>query len=251
MEVENENTKEGFIKFQKALIKSKQGKDRKLLILSYLKIYSSISGHINVSINHLIKQIGYVPDRHKGRINSKVKDLLENLEKHGDIYILNSLNDLSHNDCFVIQIDEKSELFNPSKDFVILTQSEFDKIVASKSTCDKQDMLNVYINVKKFINFGSDSNRLCYPSHTTLCRDCHIKSTGAMNNIIEGLISDKLLYKYNSGMYKDSNGIMKYVNNFYALEDKVLKPEICDEIIKAHYSSQGVTIEKFIKNKDK
>lgn len=245
---DNEKTKEGFIKFDKSLIKGKRGKDRKLLVMAYLKIYSSISGHINFSLNHLIRQIGYTPDRHKGRINSKVKDLLLDLERYGHIYILSKINELSDNDCLIIQVEEKSELFNPSKDFVILTQSEFDKIVTSKSKCDKQDILSVFLNIKKFINFGSYTNRLCYPSHVTLCRDCHIKSTGAMNNIVDALIKDEIIYKYNSGRYKDSNGNIKYVNNLYALEDGVLKSDICDDIIKAHYLSQGITIERFIKN---
>lgn len=246
-EKKKENSNEGFIRFPKSILKDKPDKSKKLLVTAYLKIFSSISGHINISINHLIKQIGYTPDRHKGRINSKIIDLLKDFEKYGYIYILDKLDEISHNDCFTIQIEEQSELFNPQKDFVILTQDEFNKIVTSKSTCDKQDMLNVYLNIKKFINFGSGSFRSCYPSHTTLCRDCHIKSTGSMNNIIDALVNDELLYMYNAGRYKDKNGNLKFVNNIYALEEGTLKPETCDETIKAYYSSQGITIESFIK----
>jgi hypothetical protein len=58
-----------------------------------------------------------------------------------------------------------------------------------------------------------------------------------------------LLYTYNSGKYIDNKGNVKYANNFYALDDKTLNAEVCDDIIKGYYStSQGILINEFIKD---
>jgi len=56
-----------------------------------------------------------------------------------------------------------------------------------------------------------------------------------------------LLYTYNPGKFIDNKGKIKFANNFYALEKDVLKPEICNEIMKNYYLSQGIIISEFIK----
>ena len=244
---DNNYRREGYIKFNKVFIQSKQPKNRLLLTVAYLKIYSSISGYIGLSINKLVNRIGYKPNRHDGKINKIVYNTLLDLEKEGHIYILDKFDGKNSNECFSIQINQDSDLFNTDADYVILTESEFNKIAESKTKLDKQDLLNVYLNIKKFINMSKDLYQICYPSHKKLCNDCKISSTGSMNKIIQCLIDTGVLFKYNSGQYIDSKGIPKYVNSCYAIEDGVLDQEKCDEAMKIYYSSQGISIDKFIK----
>lgn len=254
------DTKESFIMFDKKFITEKQTKNRLLLIMAYLKTNSALNGSVGISINMLVQNIGYVPNTRKNRINDKVISSIKwlrdknyisietefEVDKESKIRKSKEFNRLRSSDCFIIHINNESQFFNPQKNYVILTETEFVTLVQYPTVLDRQDLLNVYLNIKKFINFGGDSDKLCYPSHITLCRDCKISSTGSMNKLIDELIAIGLVYKYNSGQYKDANGNTRSVNNFYALEDKVLKPDVCDEIIKNYYSTQGIIIEKFI-----
>lgn len=252
--IKSQEPKEGYIKFDKKLIQVKQLKKRLFLIMSYLKIYSSMSGYIGLTIDTLVEKIGYKIDRHDGKINDIVRNTLTELEKQGDIYILEKLVNIKNNNFFIIQINDVSDLFYPESDYVILNEKEFTTITAvttdTVEKCDKQELLNVYLNIKKFINMGKGSDKFCYPSHITLCRNCNISSTGTMNKLILALVSMGVLFTYNSGQYEDIKGSLKYANSFYAVDDKVLNPEKCDDIIKSYYNSQGITVERFIKTKE-
>jgi hypothetical protein len=258
---------EGTVIFSKEFIKQKRNKKEKLLLVaSYLKLNSPLNGNVGVSINLLAEKIGYKPDSHENKINDKIKTSFKSLISSNDIFIDSRLSwskktkwqqrdvavdDLTAAECILIHINEDSKLFYPDDQYVVLTEAEFITIVQSCVKTDREDILNTYLNIKKFMNFDKDSKQLCYPSHTTLCKDCNISSTGAMNNIIKDLIGMGLLYTYNSGRYTDKNGNIKFSNNFYALDGKTLNAEICDDLIKGYYStSQGVLIDNFIKGEN-
>lgn len=197
----------------------------------------------------IVEGIGCKPDYHKDKVNEKVIKSLDWLEEHNYIFVLTNIhkNKFSHGECFRIQINDSNNIFDIDKDFVILEEKEFDKLIESKTKIDKHKILNVFLNIKKYMSFDKERPTICYPSHKTLCNDCRISSTGVMNNIIAELIRIGLLYTYNSGQYIDNKGNVKFSNNFYALQDGVLNPEVCDDIIKGYYSNQGITINKFIK----
>jgi hypothetical protein len=256
---------EGTIIFNKDFIKEKRSKKEKLLLVAaYLKLNSPLNGNVGISINVLAEKIGYKPDTHDGKINDKIKKSLTNLIDSKDIFIENRLSwsqndkwkqseiivdDLKATDCAIIHINEDSKLFYPDGQYVVLTETEFITIVQSNFTTDREDILNTYLNIKKFMNFEKERKQLCYPSHTTLCKDCNISSTGAINNIIGDLISMGLLYTYNSGKYKDNKGNVRYANNFYALDGITLNAEVCDDIIRDYYSSsRGILINEFIRD---
>jgi hypothetical protein len=238
---------EPFIKFDKKFLKTKEARSKLPLVMAYLRINGAINGNVGISINLIVEKIGYKPDIHKNKINSKVIGELLWLQQHNHIYIMANTDNIKGNDCFIIQINKDCNIFEPEKDFVILTEAEFNIITQTETTCDKQDLLNVFLNIKKFMSFDKVSANLCYPSHTTLCNDCKISSTGAMNNIVKELIDIKVLYTYNSGRYIDNKENIRYANSFYSVEEKELNPHSCDEIIRNYYSSQGIIVERFIK----
>lgn len=208
-----------------------------------------MNGIVGTSIKLLCETIGYIPNRSEGKINEKIIKSLKWLEERKHISIMTDINKLEINDCFLIKINNDNNIYNFDKDYVILTEKEFNIITTYvlKGRRNRENLLNVYLNIKKFMSFDKDNIPLCYPSHTTLCRDCNISSKGTINNIISCLVDMGLLYIYNSGRFEDSNGNIKYANNFYALEEGVLKPEMCDDIMKNYYLNQGVIIKKFIK----
>ena len=169
-----------------------------LLVSSYLKLNSPLNGNVGTSINIIAEKIGYKPDNHKNKINDKIKETLTLLIDQKDIFIESRLfwsnktkwiqkdillSDLKATECIVVHINEDSKLFYTDDQYVVLTETEFLTIVqsATKTRIDREEILNVYLNIKKFMNFDKNSVPLCYPSHTILCRDCSISSTGALS----------------------------------------------------------------------
>lgn len=238
-----------FVKFSKEFLKTENARSKLILVMAYLRIYAAINGSVNASINIIVNEIGCKPDYHKNKVNDKIINALDWLESNNHIFILGNIhkNKFSHGECFKIQINDKNNIFDVDTDFVILEEKEFNKLIESKTKIDKHKLLNVFLNIKKYMSFDKERPTLCYPSHKTLCNDCKVSSTGAMNNIISELVAIGLLFTYNSGQYIDNKGNVKFANNFYALQDGVLKPELCDDIIKGYYSNQGITISKFIR----
>jgi hypothetical protein len=264
---------ESFIKFNKELVKTEANNNKLILVMAYLKLNSPLNGRVGISLDLLCKEIGYTPNQREGMINQQIINSLQWLEMRGAIYIfakfkpikkkdekqdgaINIHNEnesdkveyVKKNDCFIVQLENKSEIFNQDNNFVTLYESEFNTIIKAKTKYNRQDLLNVYLNIKKFINLNSKTIQLCYPSHRTLAKDCGISSIGKVNNIISELIRIKLLYTYNSGKYLDKNEKVKYANSFYAVEKGVLKPDVCDDIIRNYYSTQGIIITEFIKD---
>lgn len=273
-----------FIAFDKDFVTSKVmiDENRLPLIMAYLKINSSLSGKIGLSINTLVKGIGYKPNPRETKINSKIINGLQKLQESKDIIINEGINykakkdtsvtdeedikkweekrsksldisKLSHNECFIIQINYHKEdnVFIPKGNYVILTEKEFTTITQTKTRRDTRTLLNVYLNIKKHINFDGVSSPLCYPAHRTLVRACNLSSIGTINNIVNELVSFGLLYTYNPGKYINKKGKYRNANSFYALEDGILKPEVCDNQMKDYYVMQGIEINNFIKEKEK
>lgn len=246
--------------FSKDLLLEKRNKKyKKLLLCAYLKLYSPINGNIGIGINHLVKRFGYTPNYHKGKINSNIKHSIKNLKLHNDISICKwndkneeedmeicEIESISGTEFIMIHIKSDSALFYPSGKYVILKESEFNKIVSSTTKLDKEDILNVFLNIKKYMSFRDDAKHFCFPSHRSLCSDCHITSTGLINGIIQHLESIGLIYVYNAGRYYDRNGTLKNTNNFYGLTSDDIIPEECNKMVKDYYSLQGVTINELL-----
>jgi len=243
--VKNIFNKDGYVTFNKDLIKQKDLPDKLLLVMAYLRLYCARNGTISTSINIISKKIGYKPNYREGKINDQIIKCINWLLEREYLTINDNVSDILNNDCFEILL---SDSFNCDSNFVVLNETEFDYITLSKiQRRNKEDLIKVYLNIKKYMSFSKDNIQLCYPSHSTLCRDCNISSKGAMNNIIADLVNIGLLYTYNPGRFIDNKGNVKYANNLYALEDGILLPNICDEIMLNYYFTQGITINEFIK----
>lgn len=243
-----------FIMFDKNLITTPEfikDKNKLPLILAYLKINSALNGKVGVSINMLINSIGYKPNSRKGQINSKVRNALIKLKSEEHIIIDKNIDlaTIRPSECFIVKLnyDNENNIFTPKGSYVILTEKEFNAITQGGGSCDRLNLLNVFLNIKSCIKFDGIELPICHPSHRALIVKCGLSSIGNINNIIKELTQLEILYTYNSGRYIDNNGNVRYVNSFYALEDNILIPESCDKQIREYYSMQGILIDRFIK----
>jgi len=234
--------------YDKDFIRQKNLPDKLLLVMAYLRIYCAKNGTISTSINYICHKIGYKPNHRENKINDQIINCLKWLQNYNYIQLKTNIDKALSNECIAIKINNDPNIFDCKNNYVILNEIEFDIIRKSKiDRRNKEDLLRVFLNIKKYMSFDKNTDALCYPSHSTLCKDCNISSKSVINNIIKDIVDIGLLYTYNPGKFIDNKGKIKFANNFYALEKDVLKPEICNEIMKNYYLSQGIIISEFIK----
>lgn len=216
---------ESYINYDKKLITDKNLENKLLLIMAYLRLNASYDGYIGLTLNHLITDIGYKPDRHEGAINDQIKIILQEMIDDKSLYLIPAikLNELNVKQFFYIVInDEESSIFNIEKTtkYVQLSRGEYDKITKCKTKLDKARLLRIYLNIKKFVNTSDgikEEDRVAYPSMRVISRDCGITIGGNVDDAIKELVKLNLIYKHVTGSYKDDKGNTKNANNVYAL----------------------------------
>lgn len=223
---------EYFAKYDNSYLE--QYNDLFLLMYIYLHRHKSIEGYVNLTIKDFLLYHNYTPNRTKGRINSKVYDILNLMIKRGFIqYIgcysnsgLVSLDDVDCNMMFTVQIINYDENWNPENRFTKILYSEIDRIRQSNIKFMGKALF-LYAYVKKYITVDIDNEyatKVSFPSENTLSNksNCGIST---VKKYIQSLCNMKMLYMKNYGSYLrmfKGKEIVVNSNNVYALEEKYL-----------------------------
>lgn len=229
---ETESVTEYFVKYDNSYLE--QYNDLFLLMYTYLYRHKSIEGYVNLTIKDFLLYHNYTPNRNKGRINSKIYDILNLMIKRGLIqYIgcysnggLPSLEKVDCNVMFTVQIINYDENWNPENRFTKILYSEIDKIRRNNIKFMGKALF-LYVYIKKYItsNIKDEyATRVSFPSEETLSRksDCGIST---IKKYIQSLCDIKILYMKNYGSYRrmfKGKEIVVNSNNVYALEEKYL-----------------------------
>mgnify|MGYP001194609836 CR=1 FL=1 len=250
-----------FIMYDKDFITREDIDNRLLLIIAFLRIRASGKGIIGTTIENIVKNIGYIPNRHKGKINDIIINQLKWLETNNYIFVYTDLNQLSQKVYFEIEINNDNNIFDMRekdnngnvimnelgepklKTHVVLTDKEFDKIVTTKTQINKSVLLRVFLNIKKRINFNDAAPKICYPSQALIAKDCCLNKGYSINKAIKELVNMGILFEHVTGGYKIGNKIIN-ANNVYALDPKELKD--ANEIMLEYYNNKGIKINSFI-----
>ncbi len=249
------NNDDVFVMFKNEFIKSKEIKNKLLMIMAYIRLNASALGSLGTSIDLLVKSIGYKPDNHKNRINDFIRSQMQWLERNNYIYILADINKVNSKECFMIKINDEHNIFDMNYDdngkiktfpFVMLTYQEFNTIVGSKTMVDKALLLRIFLVIKSHINWDESTANYTYISQDTVAKECNISSTGGtVNSAIKELVDLKILYEHITGSYLDHKNNRRNANNYYAVEKNQLDHNLCDEAAKQFLASRGITIDKF------
>lgn len=202
-----------------------------LLIMAFLRIRASGKGIIGTTIENIVENIGYIPNRREGKINDTVIKLLKWLEENNYIFISTDVSKISQKAYFEIEINSDNNIFNmlftgdgdnkdtKLKPYVLLTDKEFKKIVKTNTKVNKGILLRVFLNIKKRISFDDKAIKICYPSLSLIAKDCGIPKGGTVYNSIKELINIGLLFEYDVGKCKTKDGKLLNVNKVYSLEE--------------------------------
>lgn len=244
-------TKNTFANISKKILLDKNINDYLLLIFPYLKMSESHWGTIGTSIEEIVKSIGYTPDNHTGRINDKILKCLKWLSDNGYISISLPLTRKISSKTFIKIIINNNDFFQTKNkngnlsSFVILESEEYLKITNKDNKVNKGVLLRVFLNIKKRMDFSSDSLQYCFPSNKCIMKDCFKTSSQIITNAIKELERIGLIYIHReSKCNTDELGKISKYTNIYALDSGTI------EKIKSNHTINK-QIETYLKVKER
>lgn len=238
-------SKEAYVIYKKKEIRDPEFDGRLMLLIAYIMMNANLKGHVGTTLETIIKDIGYIPNRHKGMINEVVIGHLKCLEECDHISIVNECSKITPKGFIQIRINKKSDLFNIGNEpYISLTEREYKKITTFGTGISRGTLLKVFLNIKSYINFDSKTASAAYPSQSAISQHCGV-SLQTTNNAVKELVKMKVLFEHVTGAYKTKTGTVRNAVNAYAVKPSELKG-IEQELIE-YYKSKGVKIDSFIK----
>ncbi len=241
-------SKEAYITYKKKEIRDPEFDGRLMLLMAYIMMNANLKGCVGTTLETIIKDIGYIPNRHKGMINEVIIGYLMWLEECDHISIVNECSKITPKGFIQIRVNKNSDLFNIGNEpYTSLTEREYNKITTFDTGISRGTLLKVFLNIKSYINFASETAIAAYPSQSSISRHCGV-SLQTVNNAIKELVRMKVLFEHVTGLYKTKTGAVRNAINAYAVEPSELKG-IEQELID-YYKGRGVKIDSFIKRGD-
>lgn len=218
---------------------------KKIMVYIYLGRFRSWADNIiTLTIEHLVRYFGYIPNNDKGKINSQFREVLQeyidsgfietdvNITGAGKVGSADYVKPIGAKEIFsikIVNIDMFKIVVDPDNysgsGFVQLNFKELDTILANdKKSCTKPDLIMCYLAIKQYINFGTEGQKIAFPTIDTIGNviDRHSKS---VSSLIDELVDMKLLFRKNCGAYIKKRYGTITTRNFpivYALEEEYL-----------------------------
>ena len=195
-------------------------------------LYNKVDGYdeINISINELVKKIGYTPNQNKGKVNDKVADILKKLQEQNYIEVITGdLNKIS-SPSQLLQFKIADGMFckndaNQDNNYITLDTKEKNAITNSINLKDKivksSVLLLYYCYIKSKLHFKKNDSDFqticCWFSFKKLEDELGIGRTTAIkyNKILTDLGMIKVK---NAGYYKTKEGHISLTHNVYVLD---------------------------------
>lgn len=214
--------------------------DKKIAsIIIDLLYWKNTDNLVNITLDKLISDCGYVPKTGKGKTNEKFKNSLIFLQENDIIKCDIDLNTIRTKDLLTIKVKS----FERDKSHIALFYSSYKKIMEDNVKITmKENMLLLYLHIKRGIGAKNTFGReIKYKSITndTLMKKCTI-SKDTLSGCLKELTGIGLIYYDNIG-YVIKNDTVKKASNVYTLEYDNL--DIGLKASKKYYKDRGYTFE--------
>lgn len=191
--------------------------ENRVIVYSYFSLKQGLDDTVGFSCNHVVKWCGYAINYHKGKINDKVCDLIEQL---------------SHNQYFSIEGKISSDIltvatlnmekFFPDNQFAIIYYDEIHKVKSFKKLINDEKEKNrmsaaILLLVLSYLRMnmlrrqngfiGEESNKpeFCYRYYMDIEKDIGI-SRRSISKAVNILVELDLIAKTEIPRYKDESG---------------------------------------------
>lgn len=184
--------------------------DRLILVFDYLYTNTNREGITIFSINDIVTTYGFKIDNHKGRINSKIKEIIFKLSLLDYIIIDFDIFNINNNELLkckindnVIKYDSNFTMLLRNELNIILSCNDLDKLILLKLFCYLKIRMYKRIENKDIQLIGGKAE-VCYPSYEVICEEIGI-SEAITNKYINKLKELKLIVFDNAGVYYHPN----------------------------------------------
>lgn len=199
------------------------------MVIAYLRRYISSFGDLTFTLNHLISYCGYSTKSKNGSIKKHFINILRQLSDDGYVKYDCDFSDIKIGQQIYAKIsDSGNTLFFNDENFVLLSMSEFEKIVTSKAKSNKALMIAIFLAVKQYIYFNTENsfgqNRgISYPSIRSLGMQVGV-SHDTLKGVLDSLVEIGMLYRKTDLFMPDRYESNKFINarNLYALDKDTL-----------------------------
>ena len=223
-ELISNNTSQGnYVKIPRHVIESNYDNPLALLVFSCLYIHRGLNDIANTSILQLIRECGYKPDKHKGKIYDRIIYVLEDFKACG--YIEYESLDLKRGNS-LIEISINSSCFDSPSSFAIIWLHELEKIQLQNTIKQKVKpeyliLLLSYMRVNKMRRQKYDDIQrhpeIFYKHQKIISQDIFLSYT-TLRRCIETLEQLNIIATAPIDRFRDPNG--KWHTNVTVFVDK-------------------------------
>lgn len=194
------------------------------MVLYYLFLKEDKEGVIVFSIKNLISFWGFTPQRNNNKINMIFKNILDEL-KNNNIIISNiDFNSISISDFVTVKFYSENNIpwyLNSKNYFVSLSIQELktlkNYIDNSNEKIQIEKILYLYLLIKSYMNFSSQSLKYCFSSLDNLIKKSGLSRSSVLK-YMSILQQANMIYIYDVGEYVDIDINIQKSPIIYTLE---------------------------------
>ena len=217
--------------------------DKIIAVLSFIKGATNNFGVCWFPFDELVKRCGRKPRRGKGNTNEQFKNTLLQLIDMGILEdIDNSIRDCKLNSCIKCKLN-----LLVSTQFFILDYSKVKQIM--KIECSNNiSLLNTYCYILAKLRkregstdlVQSGGHAICmYEKQSTMAENLDI-SVSKLNEFLNLLIANKMIFKGNIGQVKEANGLVHDANNVFVIDEDELEQALMESVY--YYKKKGCKV---------
>lgn len=212
-----------FCKIPKSFVRNKGNDSAKILTYYAIDNFRLLADDTVsvVSLQEICKLTGYKANNGKYGYLPKIRSHLLKFHSLGIIELvdINVSKPIKTTNLITIKLNPD---FFPTKDYVQLTDDEFNTLISIKSSIQKAYLFKVFLNVKSYIYIPQESD-IGTPSAFYKSIDSSVEETGITRYIFDKcldiLVEHNLLVKHETGSYKTNSGLITNAPNIYVLND--------------------------------
>ena len=215
-------------------------KDKKTLsILINLFYWKNNDNLVNITLDKIIKDCGYIPQSGEGRTTDKFKLALSYLQEQNIIECDIIFKNITLKQLVTIKLEN----YDKNKKHIVIFYSDYKKIIEDKvKSTMKDNMILLYLMIKKGIgakNYKNEEIKYKSLTNNTLMKRCEV-SKDTLNGCLKELGGLGLICYDNIG-YIIKNDKCRKASNVYALTYDNL--ELGLKASKKYYEDRGYTFE--------
>ena len=210
----------------------------------FLRNHVDTFGRVSASLDDMLSECGFSTNTHNKTIYDDFRNILNDILSNGYASINKDILKITTVESFKCQLSYEKNLFFTEEPFVFFSIDEYEKIVSYKGKIKKSIITGVYLYIKQFISFNSETStqgsKISYPSKLNIANSLGVSSTTTIENALSTLEELKMIYIIR-GLYIENNkdpGYYVHTRNGYVLSESDVDLEAFKTVLTNLYKTK-------------